>query len=253
MLVLTRRVNERLIFPGVQTAVEILAIKPGVVRLGIHAPEEVKVYREEVLRRAGEVLPMAGPGNAASPGELNPVLRNRLNAASVDLALLRRQAEAGQLADLTATLDRINGELQTLRGQVEAAAATRPQSRPRKALLVEDDRNERELLAGFLRLAGIEVDTAGDGADALDYLHAHDCPDVVLLDMLLPRCDGPTTVRVIRQDLALSGLRIFGVSGHPAEEFGLPQGAGGIDRWFQKPLNPEDLLRQIQHNLETGG
>ncbi len=63
-----------------------------------------------------------------------------------------------------------------------------------KALLVEDNANKSNLLAGYLRMTGFEVDTAGDGADALDYLRSHDRPDVVLLDMLMPRCDGPTTI-----------------------------------------------------------
>jgi len=74
---------------------------------------------------------------------------------------------------------------------------------------VEDEENERELLAGYLRLAGFLVDTAGDGCDALDHLHAGERPDVVLLDMGLPRCDGATTACEIRRDPACSGLEIF--------------------------------------------
>lgn len=53
-------------------------------------------------------------------------------------------------------------------------------------LVVEDDRNQRELPAGFLRMAGLDVDTAGDGLDALEHLHARSRPDMVLLDMGLP-------------------------------------------------------------------
>src|SRR5207247_7632458 len=84
----------------------------------------------------------------------------------------------------------------------------------RKALLVEDNPQERELMALFLRSEGLDVDTAGDGCDALDYLKARGRPDVVLLDMGLPRLDGPATLRKIRQDPACAGLKIFAVSGH---------------------------------------
>ena len=56
------------------------------------------------------------------------------------------------------------------------------------------------MLALFLRNAGLDVDTACDGSDALDYLHTHRRPDVVLLDMGLPRCDGATVVRKVRWD-----------------------------------------------------
>src|SRR5207302_4642555 len=123
----------------------------------------------------------------------------------------------------------------------------------KKALLVEDNANERELLARFLRMGGFEVDTAGDGADALDYLHAQGKPDVVLLDMGLPRCDGPTTVRAIRGDRALAGLKIVAVSGHAAEEYDLLRGPGGIDRWFSKPVDPTALIRDLQQELDMSG
>jgi len=128
------------------------------------------------------------------------------------------------------------------------AAHTAPRSR--KALVVEDDTNERELLAGFLRMAGLDVVTAGDGADALDYLRTEGRPDVVLLDLMLPTTDGITTAREIRRNPANEGLKIFAVTGHSADRFG-PDGlrSAGIDRWFQKPLNPEALLRDLNQDL----
>ena len=79
--------------------------------------------------------------------------------------------------------------------------------------MVEDNANESANCLPPAARGGLQVDTAGDGADALDYLHSGGKPDVVLLDMGLPRVDGPTTVREIRRDPALAGLRIFGVSG----------------------------------------
>jgi DNA-binding response OmpR family regulator len=124
-----------------------------------------------------------------------------------------------------------------------------PARKPLKALLVEDDRNERELLAGFLRMSGLEVDTAGDGGDALDYLRSHDRPDVILLDMGLPRVDGPTTVREIRRDPAWAGLKVFGVTGRLPDEFDLENGPAGIDRWFHKPLDPSALVRDLDREL----
>jgi len=114
---------------------------------------------------------------------------------------------------------------------------------------VEDNRNERELLAGFLRQSGLEVDTAGDGSDALAYLGSHAQPDVILLDMGLPHVDGPTMVRQLRSNPVYAGLKIFGVSGHLPEEFGLEWGPRGIDRWFQKPLDPAALVHGLAEEL----
>ena len=185
MLVLSRRLQEKIVFPDIGTTLQIVSVKGGTVRLSFDAPENVRIFREEVLAKL--------------------------------------EAEAARLASAT-------GE------------------RPR-ALLVEDDRNERELLAGFLRLAGVEVGVAGDGADALEYLQSQQRPDVVLLDMLMPRCDGPTTVRAIRRDPTFAGLKIFGVTGVSDDTFGLAEGSKGIDRWFRKPLNPETLLRELLRDL----
>ncbi|HEV3257873.1 MAG TPA: response regulator [Gemmataceae bacterium] len=258
MLVLSRRPNEKVLFPSINTSVQVVTIKPGVVRLGIQAPPEVAVFREEILDRSRLPAPIGSPlvENAGSTlRELNHMVRNRLNAATVGLALLRRQLKAGLTVASEGTLERINEEFRTLQHQVEEAAKKAVPPAPararkaHKALLVEDDTNERELLAGFLRLAGLDVATAGDGTDALDYLRGQGRPDVVLLDMVLPRCDGPTTVREIRRDPALAGLKIFAVTGHAPERFGLEGKGAGIDRWFNKPLNPENLLRDLQQEL----
>jgi CheY-like chemotaxis protein len=120
-----------------------------------------------------------------------------------------------------------------------------------QALLVEDDSNERELLAGLLRMSGYNVVTARDGLDALEYLNTHNRPDVVLLDMRMPRCDGPTTIERIRANPNTADLRVFAVSGTSPSELGISTGAGGVDGWFAKPLNPETLARQIRHIAQT--
>jgi len=251
MLVLSRRRNEKLIFPSIQTTIQIVAIKPGVVRLGIDAPSHIQVFREEIMDPTA-VQPLSIVATVKLR-ELNHVVRNRLNAGTVGLALLRRQLKAGLTTEGEATLEKIAAEFQTLREHIEqttrALVPMPTASARRKALLVEDDRNERELLAGFLRMAGLEVVTAGDGSDALDYLRTKERPDVVLLDMVLPRCDGPTTVREIRRDPDLNNLKIFAVTGHDPERFGLAAEGSGVDRWFHKPLNPEDLLRDLRREL----
>jgi CheY-like chemotaxis protein len=71
----------------------------------------------------------------------------------------------------------------------------------------------------------------------------------MLLDMGLPRCDGPTTVRAVRQNPNCAGLRIFAVTGHLPGEYDLPSGPAGIDRWFQKPIDPTVLMRDLNFVL----
>jgi CheY-like chemotaxis protein len=128
-------------------------------------------------------------------------------------------------------------------------AATASPSRTCRTLVVEDDANECELLAGFLRVSGFDVATSGDGAAAMDYLASHDRPDLILLDMIMPRFDGRATIASIRENPKLANLKVFAISGTSPGDFGVPTGPRGVDRWFSKPINPEALLQEICHEL----
>ena len=180
-------------------------------------------------------------------------VRNWLNIATVGLALLRRQFRAGaNRIGLETTLDKVEQEILALKEQLEERVeptVAQPSTFLRRALVVEDDINESELMAGFLRMAGLDLATAGDGASALEYLQTNQRPDVVLLDMVLPRLDGQSTVRVLRGNPDYAGLKIFGATGHAPYRFDLDQGPASVDRWFRKPLNPEVLLGELIKEL----
>jgi carbon storage regulator CsrA len=259
MLVLARRLNEKVLLPTIDTTIQIVSVRGKVVRLGIDAPPGVTILREELKERSPSLVAAAGAALADPTADrlraLRHLVRNRLNGTAIGLALLRKQANAQTGSDLDRTIGMIEEEVQMLRQRLEKETTPIPPPapaaapNPRKALLVEDNRNECELLAGLLRLSGFAVDTAGDGCDALDHLQSGGRPDVVLLDMGLPRCDGATTAREIRRNPAYNGMRIFAVSGHSPNEYGLDQGPALIDRWFQKPIDPAVLLRELTDHL----
>jgi carbon storage regulator CsrA len=248
MLVLSRRLNEKIVIPTIATTIQVVGIRSGTVRLGISGPPEVGVLREELTDRVA-----AGDGTIGSARiwsglapEDERLLAKRLDLACQGLELMRRQLRAGLEGEAESTLDQVEDELHTLvqrlRINPEATAETR---QPRRALLVEDNANERELLAMLLRRSGMVVDTAADGEDALAYLHSHRLPNVMLLDMALPRRDGASVVRAVREDPACAGLRIFAVSGHEPNEYNLDRGPKGIDGWFQKPVDPAVLVQDL--------
>ncbi len=244
MLVLTRRLNETIVLPIHGVTVRVLSARSNAVRIGIEAPPDVAVLRGEVHDRqkhrpaAEPTAPMCGLAN------------RRVETARKGLAEAQRLLAAGQTVEAAETLQRIDEDLVMLERRLGGAPATHaPPGGPRRALVVEDNPNERELLALFLRNAGLDVDTACDGSDALDYLHTHRRPDVVLLDMGLPRCDGVTVVRKVRQDPAYDGLMIFAISGQAPDSFSVSQGPGGVDRWFHKPVDPADLVRGMRQDL----
>ncbi len=254
MLVLSRRLNEKIVIPSIHTTVQVVGIKAGAVRLGIVAPPDVPVWREEVQDRRVE-----GAGAAPAPAgaearlkQVNQLVRSRLAIGHTGLELLRHQLRQGLTREAADTLERLDEDLEMLRRRLEQGDREPPKPPPpgrRQALLVEDNANERELLATFLRISGLDVVTAGDGADALKYLHTHAQPDLVLLDMGLPRCDGPTVVRELRRDPTYAGLKIFAVTGHGPEEYDLGDGPRGVNRWFQKPIDPHELVRTLGFEL----
>jgi carbon storage regulator len=118
MLVLARRLHERIIIPSIRTSVEVTAVRPGFVRLGIEAPPEVTVLREEVYRREEASGPAAdlpaGAGPEARLARARQVWRHRLNNMTLGLALLRQQLPAGAAPELGGTLGRMEEEIRGL-------------------------------------------------------------------------------------------------------------------------------------------
>jgi CheY-like chemotaxis protein/sRNA-binding carbon storage regulator CsrA len=233
MLVVSRRPGEKIAFPSLGITVHVLRTTSNIAKVGIDAPPDVRVLRDELTPTAGREAP-------ARPPIDRHAMANELSKLTLSIHLARRQWEAGRPAAADATLATALGALEALdRKHVTSAPLCR-------ALVVDDDPNERELLAGLLGMSGCDCSTAADGVAALDYLAAHARPDVVILDMAMPRCDGPETLRRIRADDRLAGLRVFSVSSTNPRELCVPDGPSGFDGWFPKPLNPGRLWNAIQ-------
>jgi carbon storage regulator CsrA len=134
MLVLARQLNERIIMPTVGATIEVVAIKPGGVRLGIDAPPEVTILREEVLRR-GRVPPRALIAKAEPDAEtrlarVKHVLRNRLHTVALGLDLLRQQLQTHPAPGLEALLHRMEDEIRALDEQLRGLLADPLGDRP---------------------------------------------------------------------------------------------------------------------------
>jgi len=239
MLVLSRRPEEKILFPTLGITVEIRNISKNVVRVGIEAPPSVAIVRAEIASEADKT---------ALADSQRHRLRNRLHTASLAVHLAQKQLQAGLAREAEVSLSEAMRQYEELDREMVLAKNKAPTSeRQISALLVEDNYNESMLLAEFLRLHGIRVETAKDGQDALDYLRSHERPDVILLDMRMPRCDGPSTVAAIGRDAAYDGLKVFAVSGASPHELSETQ---GLDGWFHKPVNPTKLIHEM--NLALG-
>jgi DNA-binding response OmpR family regulator len=114
-------------------------------------------------------------------------------------------------------------------------------------LLVEDNADTRGLYASFFGSEGFRVVEAGDGLQALTQL-AGEKPDVMLLDLGLPKLNGVQVLRIIRQQPRLADLPVVVVSG----QLDLLNAAADIaaDVVCPKPCQPEDLMRAVRAVLD---
>ena len=253
MLVLSRGVDDKVVFPSLGITVDIIRVDGNKVRLGIDAPREIPVHRHEIVERmkefGEEIIPFRPKDN-----QLTHAIRNRLNAASLGLHVLHQKLEVGNTNEAEADIFAIFNELKAIEDEVQGrtpASEVTSMNEGHRALIVEDDANERELLSGYLELKGFQVDTAIDGLQAMVKLTNEQRPDVVLLDMRMPRFDGKKTVSAIRGNPDYHDLKVFGVSGEHRAKLNIPLGKRGVDRWFSKPLNPQELVTAIHEELST--
>jgi carbon storage regulator CsrA len=248
MLVLSRKENEKVLFPNLGIAMQILRVGGGKVRLGVEAPDSVSVVRHEIA--SDEQLAQFTERLKNSAKNANHEVRNRLHATLLGLALVHKQLSYNLVDDAEETLARLIDNMTGLDSELGKIQRSANGHSRRKALVVEDNSNERNLLAGYLSLSGFEVDSVDDGVKALDYLASHACPDAVVLDMQLPRLGGADAVGVLRSDPRFRGLKVYAVSGMDRGSFHVPVGPEGVDHWFTKPLDPQQLVERINAEIQ---
>ncbi|MBF5046022.1 response regulator [Aggregicoccus sp. 17bor-14] len=110
-------------------------------------------------------------------------------------------------------------------------------------LVVDDDLDIRDALQDVLEEAGYCVRLAADGQEALEQLREGWCPNLILLDLMMPRMNGFEFRDVQRREPPLSSIPVLLASADPA----LPQAARslGVAGYLRKPLDLDDLLGTV--------
>ena len=114
-----------------------------------------------------------------------------------------------------------------------------------RVLVVDDDDVIRQLITVNLELEGFQVDTAVDGQDCLDKV-AQVRPDVITLDIMMPRLDGWAAASRLRADPATAGIKVVLLSAR-AQEADLARGSRiGVDAYLTKPFDPDELIEVVR-------
>ena len=119
-----------------------------------------------------------------------------------------------------------------------------------RVLVVDDDEVIRQLIAVNLTLEGFDVATAVDGQDCLDKVGAL-APQVITLDVMMPRLDGWVTAGQLRRNPETSQIRV-GLITARAQEADRSLGQQiGVDAYLTKPFDPGEMIR-IVRELASG-
>ena len=116
-------------------------------------------------------------------------------------------------------------------------------------LVVEDSVAQREMMKDLLEDSGLVVTVASDGIDALHQIQQGYLPDLVLLDIVMPKMNGYEVCRRIKANLATQDVPVVMCSAK-GEEFdrywGMKQGA---DAYIAKPFQPTELVGTVKQLL----
>jgi CheY-like chemotaxis protein len=115
----------------------------------------------------------------------------------------------------------------------------------RTILFVEDTSEQRDLLAMFLGMNGYHVEVANDGIEGLAQARKYK-PDLILLDLGMPKMDGYQMMEELRADEALKGIPIVVISAWTAAAHRERAEAVGADVFITKPFELTHILKTVQ-------
>ena len=126
-----------------------------------------------------------------------------------------------------------------------------PDRKP-KVIIVDDDRDTREMLTLALELESFDVGQAANGLRLISAMHV-DRPDVILLDIMMSWIDGFELCRAIKKNPTFHDIPVIFISARKsAEDERAGREAGAID-YFPKPLDMERLVGRIRDILTERG
>jgi signal transduction histidine kinase/ActR/RegA family two-component response regulator len=118
----------------------------------------------------------------------------------------------------------------------------------RRALVVEDNAINRQILDRLLRRLGMLVDFANNGREAVEAVLAEPHRfDVVIMDVQMPVMDGLEATRLIRGQVSATQLPIIAMTAHAMEDERLSCLAAGMNDHLTKPVDPRALARTLEH------
>lgn len=115
-------------------------------------------------------------------------------------------------------------------------------------LVVEDYQDAREMYSEYLRFSGFDVIEAANGLEAIEKA-TELMPDIILMDLALPRMDGWEATRRLKGDDRTKSIPIVALTGHALAGHADSAQKAGCDSFVTKPCLPDALVAEIQRML----
>ena len=113
-------------------------------------------------------------------------------------------------------------------------------------LVVDDSKTVRNLVAFIMKSEGYKVTTAEDGLDGLEKLYSCECIDLIISDINMPRMDGLTFIKTLREQEKYRDIPIVVLSTE-GQEKDIQQGISlGANLYMVKPAQPEKMIKNIK-------
>jgi CheY-like chemotaxis protein len=122
---------------------------------------------------------------------------------------------------------------------------------PPRLLIVDDAADLRDLYAAYFTMLGFHVTTAHDGESGIAAAQAQ--PDVIVMDIAMPRVDGITATRHLKSDQRTQEVPIIVLTAHSRHVIERRAREAGADVVMTKPCFPEDLEAEVQRQLHRRG
>jgi two-component system cell cycle response regulator DivK len=118
-----------------------------------------------------------------------------------------------------------------------------------RILVVEDNQDNREMVVKALNFHGYQVIEAVDGEEAIEKAKAEG-PDLILLDIYLPKMDGYEATRRLKGDRDLRNIPVIALTAHAMKGNREEALAAGCDGYIPKPIDVRELPKQIEYYLK---
>jgi two-component system, cell cycle response regulator DivK len=115
-------------------------------------------------------------------------------------------------------------------------------------LVVEDYDDAREMYVEYLTFTGFRVESATNGLEAIEMTERLK-PDLVLMDLALPKLDGWEATRRLKSNPATAGIPVIALTGHALAGHAERAREAGCDSFITKPCVPDELVAEISRVL----